>query len=243
MHLASIMRYPIKGFAGESLLQADLAPQQRMTGDRIYALQHRDRVPPQDIGWRPKKYFIQSVQTDILAEIDVHWSADHALFNCQGRSLSLSRPFDLDESLAAWVAQFFPDASGFEFIHEPTGLTDEPEAFISLVNQATVDAIAVSTATQANPARYRSNLVVDGLPPFAETDWIGAELHIGEVTFDVIEPIVRCLATECDWQGGRDKGFLTRLNESLNTDHCGVFLKTRVGGRLQTGDSLVIHHK
>ncbi len=243
MRLSAIHRYPIKGFAAESLEAIDLQIAHRLPGDRIAALRHQDRVPPVDSGWRPKKYFLQSVQTDLLAEIQVDWAADAVQLTHRADRLTLPRPLPKTTELADWIAARIPDHPGFVFTEEQTGLTDEPEPFVSLINQATVDAIAEATGTRSNPARYRGNLVIEGTPAFAEADWVGAVLTIGEVSFDVIEPTVRCLATECDWQGQRDVGFVERLKSQLDTDCCGVFLKVRSAGRLRLGEQLQLLYK
>lgn len=243
MGLVAITRYPIKGFVGESLDRAALEPNMRLPGDRVYALRYQDRVPPIQSGWRPKKYFLQSVQTDVVSQIEVCWEPDKAQFRHANDSLTLPRPFEMDARLADWMATRVPDSTGFELTYEPIGLTDEPDAFLSLINLNTVRAIAEATQTIPNPARYRGNMLIDGVPAFAESQWIGATLEIGAVQFEVVEPIVRCLATECDWQGHRDRDFLNRLDAALHTDCCGVFLKTCLGGDLEVGDTLNVHHK
>lgn len=243
MRIDAITRYPIKGFAGESLNRVTLEPNMRLPGDRVYALRHQDRVPPIQSGWRPKKYFLQSVQTDVISQIEVRWETDQVDFRHADDSLTLSRPLQMDAQLADWMGARIPDSRGFELTYEPVGLTDEPDAFVSLTNLNTVRAIAEATQTAPNPARYRGNLVIDGVPAFTERQWVGATLHIGAVQFEVIEPIVRCLATECDWQGHRDRDFLNRLDAALQTDCCGVFLKTCVGGHLEVGDTLRVYQR
>ena len=62
MLLTSITRYPIKGLAGELLTDVAVKRGETLPGDRRHALQFCDRMPPDPINWRPKKYFLQSTQ-------------------------------------------------------------------------------------------------------------------------------------------------------------------------------------
>jgi uncharacterized protein YcbX len=91
-----------------------------------------------------------------------------------------------------------------------------------------------------HPERYRGNLLIDGLDPFEELTWVGKTLQIGSATFEVIEPIVRCRATECDWHGSRTDGFLDRLDQSLDTDVCGLFLRAVGDGEVKIADQLTV---
>ena len=59
---------------------------------------------------------------------------------------------------------------------------------------------------------------------------------IGSAQFEVIEPIVRCRATEFDWHGKRTRGFLDHLSQLCETDVCGVFLRTSSSGLISAGD-------
>jgi uncharacterized protein YcbX len=54
----------------------------------------------------------------------------------------------------------------------------------------------------------------------------------------VVEPIVRCKATECDWHGSRTEGFLDRLDQQLDTDICGLFLRAVGDGEIKITDQL-----
>jgi uncharacterized protein YcbX len=50
--------------------------------------------------------------------------------------------------------------------------------------------------------RFRPNLVVTGAPPWAEDDWIGHRLHIGDLTFRVAKACARCRVTTVDQETG-----------------------------------------
>jgi uncharacterized protein YcbX len=53
--------------------------------------------------------------------------------------------------------------------------------------------------------RFRPNVVVSGSPAWAEDDWIGRRMRIGEVTFRVLKSCSRCVLTTIDPETG-EKG-------------------------------------
>ena len=54
--------------------------------------------------------------------------------------------------------------------------------------------------------RFRPNVVVDGAAPWAEDDWSGDRLRIGEVVFRGVEPCDRCVVTTIDQETGDRAG-------------------------------------
>jgi uncharacterized protein YcbX len=238
MQILSITRYPIKGFAGEALQNTLVRSLKTLPGDRQHALQYVDRIPPSSKGWRPKKYFLQSVQTNLCSEIHIEWNSDIVHFNYRGNPFKIPRTALANGSLPQWIASLAPELGEFTLETLETGFTDERDAYVSLVNRSTVSAIAEATGTSDHPERYRGNLLVDGVRPFDELNWIGQTFQIGTATFEVVEPIVRCKATECDWHGSRTEGFLDRLDQQLDTDICGLFLRAVGDGEIKITDQL-----
>ena len=238
MQILSITRYPIKGFAGEALQNTLVRSLKTLPGDRQHALQYVDRIPPSSKGWRPKKYFLQSVQTNLCSEIHIEWNSDIVHFNYRGNPFKIPRTALANGSLPQWIASLAPELGEFTLETLETGFTDERDAYVSLVNRSTVSAIAEATGTSDHPERYRGNLLVDGVRPFDELNWVGQTLQIGTATFEVVEPIVRCKATECDWHGSRTEGFLDRLDQQLDTDICGLFLRAFGDGEIKITDQL-----
>ena len=108
MKLQSITRYPLKGFAGERLNKSPTQRFQTLQGDRQYALQYAERNPPAQAGWRPKKFFVQSVQTDLCSQIKVDWTLENVHFDYQRNGLAIERnPFD-GNTLIEWIRSLSP---------------------------------------------------------------------------------------------------------------------------------------
>ena len=240
MELQSITRYPLKGFAGERLNKAPTHRFKTLQGDRKHALQYAERNPLKQEEWRPKKFFVQSVQTDLCSQISVDWTSKVVHFDYRGDALAINRdPFDGD-TLTQWIRSLSPDLGQLTLETLTTGFTDEREAYVSLLNRSTVTAIVEATDTSDHPERYRGNLLIEGVHPFEELSWVGSTLQIGKATFEVIEPIVRCRATEFDWHGSRTSDFLDRLDRKLHTDVCGLFLRSLDASEIVEGDQLIM---
>ena len=237
-HVASIIRYPIKGFAGEPCEAVTLEVDQTLPEDRQYALEYTHRSAPDRTRWRPKKYFLQSATTDVLQFVTVDWQTSEVTFGVGQSTLTLHRPLVLDQTLADWIRELWPELPPMELTSLAQGLTDEPTPYVSIINQATVEHIAKHTQTAPNPARFRGNLIIKGIPAFEETHWIGHTLHIGSAALEVVEPIVRCPATECSWHGQRDCDFVRRLEEAFDTDCCGLFARVQRAGEIRLHDSI-----
>ncbi|MBK3573896.1 MOSC domain-containing protein [Streptomyces sp. MBT65] len=116
-------------------------------------------------------------------------------------------------------------------------LWDFADAPISIINLATVRDIARVAKTPLDPRRFRANLYVDGLPPWAEFGLLGAGLRIGEVDLDVLRPIERCRATAVDpATGGTEVNVPGILAGHFGHRYCGVYAQVATPGLLQVGE-------
>jgi uncharacterized protein YcbX len=88
--------------------------------------------------------------------------------------------------------------------------------------------------------RFRPNLIVDGVPAWAEDGWVGRQLRIGSVTFRVAGACDRCVVTTVDQETG-EKGRepLRALGRHRNVDRellFGVHLIPDSAGTVTVGD-------
>ncbi len=104
------------------------------------------------------------------------------------------------------------------------GMTDTDFPSLSLLNTASNDALSSVMGQPLSMARWRGNIHIDGLAPWAEQGWIGQRLRIGTVEFDVREEIRRCLATTANPETGkRDADTLGALNTTFGHQNFGVY--------------------
>ncbi len=92
--------------------------------------------------------------------------------------------------------------------------------------------------------RFRPNIVVEGSTPWAEDDWRGRRLEIGDVVFDVIQGHGRCVVTTTDQDTGvRGREPLRVLGRHRNFDQSldfGVVLVPVQVGTVTVGDDIVV---
>ena len=120
--------------------------------------------------------------------------------------------------------------------------TDSRRGFVSIVNLATVQAIEEMAGAPVDPLRFRSNLYVDGLAPWAELDLVGRDLESPSgLRLRVTKRTQRCAATNVDPATGlRDLAIPTILMRQLGHMDCGVYAEVLSGGPIAEGDTLAI---
>ncbi len=74
--ITHLLRYPVKGLAGQQLAETWLEKDQRLAGDRLYAARHTPDTRQEETGWRPKTAFWQVYNSPALAALDCQFSAD-----------------------------------------------------------------------------------------------------------------------------------------------------------------------
>jgi uncharacterized protein YcbX len=125
---------------------------------------------------------------------------------CQG--------FDQGQAASAWVSAVLgepvrvvraPDAPKRMANPQYAGPTPAPVTFtdgfpILVCNRASLDDLNRRMAEPVPMERFRPNIVLQGLPPFAE-DRI-ASIQIGEVTLSLVKPCTRCVITSTDQTTG-----------------------------------------
>lgn len=119
---------------------------------------------------------------------------------------------------------------------EPRGQQDRP-ATIHLTVEASLRALSEELGAPVDVRRFRSNIHLDlDAEPWAELDWIGRRLRIGDAEFEVVEACERCAIPTRDPQT-QDKW--PQLLRHLAREHATLFgLIVRARGRavLRDGD-------
>jgi uncharacterized protein YcbX len=92
--------------------------------------------------------------------------------------------------------------------------------------------------------RFRSNISVEGLDAWGEQDWIGRNVRIGAVQFEVLRPKVRCLATHANPQTGeRDLPVMQTLVRAFQQQEPTFAIALTTAGRggdIHVGDTVTV---
>jgi len=146
---------------------------------------------------------------------------------------------------------------------EGHSFSDVARKVVSIINLASVAAIADMVGAPVNPLRFRGNVYVEGWPAWSELDLVGKELIVGAreerdrasplplagegweggapVRLRVVKRIVRCAATNVDPDTGlRDLEVPQALMQNLQHADCGIYAEVVEGGEIAAGDAIEI---
>ena len=156
-------------------------------------------------------------------------------------SIDLDSPGDR-ASLANALASFAGGSQGgpYTVVEVPgVNLTDSPTRTISISNERSLVELEKHGGRPVDRRRFRGNLWIDGIEPWAELEWPGMDVHVGEVTLHVTERIERCAATNANPDTGvRDMNIPQTLQRAYGHIDFGVLAEVRVGGTAAIGDSV-----
>ena len=123
----------------------------------------------------------------------------------------------------------------------------------SFTDLAPLHAITTATVEQvgAEALRYRPNVVIEtpsGYPPYAENDWVGRDLAVGEARLRALKATTRCVVPTLE------HGPLPRAQHALRTlvaenrvpaegnlPCAGVYLEVLAEGTIRTGDPVTLY--
>ncbi|MEM9754915.1 MAG: MOSC domain-containing protein [Pseudomonadota bacterium] len=258
--LAQIWRHPIKGIGAEALQSVTLAPDRPLPLDRAWAVLQEggDDAP----GWRHCRNFVRGAKGPSLmavtASVDrvsqtlgpsdgtvmVSAPTTRIRLNHPHRPEILIDPTQDGARLVEWLRPIYPEnrPPPVELVRAPAqGMTDAPYASISILNLASLRALSDKIGQTLDPRRFRGNLWVEGWEPWQEFDLVGGEVRIGGVSFDVVERITRCRATEANpATGDTDAPTLRTLEVGWGHRDFGVYAKATARGTVTVGQAVHI---
>jgi uncharacterized protein YcbX len=247
MRVKSLYRYPVKGLSPERLAWVHLMKDGYFPGDRLFALENGpsgfDPMAPQH---QPKIKFLMLMRNAGLSSLSTHFDAKTRLLTVQGaEGVGVRGHLDAPEGRAAIEA--FMTAFLGEEIRGPVQLLEAPEnfrftdsksGFVSLLNLASVEAIAKAQGAPVDPLRFRANIYLEGLEPWAETALVGETLNLGGARLEILKMTDRCAATGVEpGTGRRDMDLVQTLRKNFGHIDCGVYARVVDSGRIALGDA------
>ncbi|HEY5290531.1 MAG TPA: MOSC domain-containing protein [Caulobacteraceae bacterium] len=243
--IATLYCHPIKGFTPQKVASALLETGAAFPGDRLWAVEDGPSgFDPEHPGHISKSRFtvLAKMAEVALAHTDYDVATGKVSAVAPGRT-------DFHASLAeetgrvgfaAWLSELLgATASGPLRLLEGGGhrFLDHPQGHISIISLASVRDFEARLGKPVDPLRFRANLYVDGWPAWAENDWVGRELTLGEARARVFAPITRCAAPDVDpTTAQRDIEVTTRLHQFYGHLLSGIYVQVTDGGRVAEGD-------
>jgi uncharacterized protein len=252
MHTAAtiraIYRYPVKGLSAEPLAATALSPHATVAGDRRYAIENGPSgFDPAAAAYLPKQRFLMLMKNERLARLATRFDDETHLLVIRHDGQEAARGDLRTAAGRAAIEGFFSRFCADELRGAPKVLAAPGHSFsdvarkvVSIINLASVAAVADMVGRPVDPLRFRGNLYVDGWPAWSELDLMGREIAIGgQGRARVVKRIVRCAATNVDpATGARDLEIPATLLRHLGHADCGIYAEVTAGGTIAPGDAV-----
>lgn len=239
MRLTKIYRHPIKAHGREKLASVLLLAGACLPGDRRWAVAHEAaKLVP---GWNPCSNFHRGAKAPQLMAITAELSGDQLTLRHPDRPDLTFNPDDTNDlgTFLEWIAPLSPAnrAQPARIVSADRGMTDSDFPSISIQSQASLDALSGLVGKQLSQDRFRGNLWLDGCDAFAEFNWIGRDIQIGDAVLTIKERITRCRATMANPTNGQvDTDTLGALSAAYRHQDFGVYAVVKTGGQISVND-------
>ena len=185
MRIASLYRYPVKGLSPERLATAELAAGHYFPGDRLFAIENGPSgFDPAEPVHQPKIKYLMLMRNEALARLNTRYDDDSGALVIGLKGKEVLRADTATPEGRGQITAFFEDFMPSELRGKPQLLsappsyrfTDSRSGFVSIINLASVADLAERIGAPVDPLRFRGNIMVEGLEPWAELDLAGREL-------------------------------------------------------------------
>lgn len=244
--LTAIHRHPVKALGTQALEAVTLRAGECLPGDRVWALAHDRTAFDWDApAWTRCSVFLRGATIPALMAVTCAGAPGGPItFRHPDRpdlTVDPAAP-EGEAALIAWADPLIPEG-----LPRPArlaaapgrGMTDSPDPTVSILSDASRRALGAAAGRPLDRRRFRGNLWLDGLAPWAEFDLVGHEVQLGAARLRITERIGRCSATHADPETGRrDVDLLDLLERGQGHTDFGVFAHVVEGGPIALGDAL-----
>jgi len=249
MHLASLYRYPVKGLTPEPLERAILVAGETLPCDRAWAIENGPgRFNPSQPRHLPKINFLMLMRDERLATLRSNFeeTTDTLTILRDGKQVArgkLTTPLGrqlIEQFIAAYMKAELRGPP--KIVHaEGHSFSDVAAKCVHIVNLASVRELERTLGRPVDPLRFRANLYLDGVAPWAEFGWIDREIGLGNSTLGVFARTTRCEATNVDpVRGVRDMALPAHLQRTWGHRDLGIYAKVISGGEVAVGSPVTL---
>lgn len=226
-HILELWRFPVKSMRGESLTEVSLTSQ-GLEGDRTFALS--STAAPTG------KPLLASAERTAMLLYTARWTPQPTVTAPDGRSF----PLPSAALLAALKTTAASPGAEVHLEHSPEDPFFDVRP-VSLISQATLQALTEERGQPVNPLRFRSNLVLAlrDHQAFAEHKLTSQTLQVGGENgplIRVLERIPRCRIVSLDPETIEADPTLLRHLAKHHEGRIGVYARVLKPGLLRIGD-------
>jgi uncharacterized protein YcbX len=248
--LVSISRFPIKGLTEDRLDAVRMSAGTGIPHDRKYALALVDTVfdeaHPAPL---PKTRFAVLARYEKVARLRTRYREADRLIEIGVDGVPLVSG-SLDEAdgrrrIAEAVTGFMGETldGPLRLVgareHRFTDSSVRSPVFmeaVSIINLASVRDLERRIGKRVDFRRFRANFLIDGIPPWAEFDWLERQFSIGGIGLRGLIRIKRCPATEVDPDTAlRDIRVPLELKDHFGHSELGIYASVLSDGVLRPG--------
>ncbi len=247
--VAALYRYPVKGLSPEAVASVSLAAGETFPLDRAWAIENGPgRFDPDNPKYLPKIHFLMLMRDERLATLATRVEDDGQtlVIKRDGKQVArgnLATPIGrqlIEQFLAAYMKGELRGAP--KIVASPGhSFSDMKAKCVHIINLASVRDLERIMGRSLDPLRFRANVMLEGVPAWAELGWLDKRLTIGGAALDVFHRTQRCDATNVDPQtGARDTAIPAVLQRAFGHADFGVYGRVAVAGEMAVGDDVTI---
>jgi len=245
--IKALYRYPVKGLSPEALARTTVTAGATIAFDRAYAIENGGgRFDAEAPRYLPKIHFLMLMRDERLATLKTRFEdlTETLTVTRDGKQVArgqLNSPLGrrlIEQFIAAYMKG---ELRGPPKIVSATGhsFSDVAAKCLHIVNLASVRELERSLGRRVDPLRFRANLYLDGVAPWAESDWINREIAVGPVRLFAFARTSRCAATNVDpVSGARDMAIPAHLQRTWGHSDFGIYARVIAGGELAAGAAI-----
>jgi uncharacterized protein YcbX len=248
-HVSALYRYPVKGLSPEPLERVSLAVGETLPFDRAYAIENGSgRFDPAAPRHLPKINFLMLMRDERLAALETKFEdATETLTIFRGGKQvargQIATPLGrqlIEQFIAAYMKSELRGAP--KIVHAAGhSFSDKAAKCLHIVNLASVRELARVTGRTVDPLRFRANLYLEGVAPWAELGWLDRELPVSQARLSVFASTTRCEATNVDPATGvRDMAIPAHLVRTWGHQQFGIYAKVVAGGEIGVGAPVLL---
>ncbi|MGB0410196.1 MAG: MOSC domain-containing protein [Pikeienuella sp.] len=242
--LNQICRHPIKSLGEEVIERVLLTAGAHMPGDRVWAIAHANSAfEAANPTWQRSRNFVIQTLNPKLVQLTVALVGDMVTLTHPDLGAITVSPERDSDALTAWLTPIIdPAIVGPYFVAKgPQPFSDFENTHISIGSTSSLHALEQMADTQLARIRFRMNLWLDDVEPWAEQSWIGKEISIGAARLRIIDPAKRCAATNANPSTGmRDTDLPRLLHSHFGHMNFGVYAQVIEGGEIATNDKVTL---
>jgi len=240
--VANLWRHPIKGIGAEPLSKVRLSRGGPVPLDRAYAVL---TGTAEDTGaWQKCRNFARGCFGPELMAVTARTEGDQITLSHPKLADLTVNPDQDGVKVVEWITPIYPEArpAPHTLIKAPAGgMADADFSAVAILSNSSLADLGQTLGAELDQRRFRGNLWLDGLAPWAELDLVGRELQIGAVRLKVIDRIERCRATETNPDtGARDQNTLKAIRETQGHTDFGIRAEVLNDGEIALGDRLEV---